>query len=116
MLPLCPCPADALLGLVLLRAMGLRRECVHVFECVCVPSLTHAGAPYPVSLSTSGWYCCLPLALPPHLVAMGAAGPRIYPRMIRVAFRSYVLINVCPLPALSRGILVTPGTRLTPSS
>lgn len=110
------CLADILLGLGLLRAMVV--HCVRVWcvVCACTLSLTCRCTHTSVSLSTSGQYCCLPWALSPHLVAMGAAGPRTCPHMVRVAFHSLVLINVCPLPALSRGILVMPGTRLTPSS
>lgn len=90
--------------------------CVHVYMCLCVwaASLTHAGAHHP--LCPFQWVVVLPPFGSPTLVAVGAAGPWMCAHLIRVAFHSYMLINVCPLPALSRGILVTPGIRLTPSS
>lgn len=92
------------------------RVCACVTVCVRGQPLSHMQVhallcpfpPWTVLLPPSG-----SLTLPG---CHGCSGASRSPHRVRVAFHSYMLINVCPLPALSRGILVTPGIRLTPSS
>lgn len=114
-------PADILLSLCCSGSwVCIVCACMHV--CLCVRACVHVSlrmgslshtcrripstVPFPVGRGIAS----------PTLVAVGAAGPRMGAHLARVAFHSYALIHVCPLPALSRGILVTPGIRLTPSS
>lgn len=118
------CPADSLLGLCCSGPwVCVACVCMHVCVRACMSTCVYAYG-QPLSHMQAHTIHCVPfqwaIALPPSgsptLVAKGAAGPWMCAHMVRVAFHSHMLINVCPLPALSRGILVTPGIRLTPSS